>query len=1279
MIRKTRFFLVVFFSWLFLLQAAFSAISDFDGAVKTIPANWTFMVYLDADNDLENEGIKDFLEMALVGSTSEINILLEFDRIPGYDSSFGNWNSTKRFRVTKGMTPTDGNALSDLGEINMGNPSNLVDFLEWGIANYPAEKYALILWNHGNGWYRSSSSSPSSLGVSGLTSENLLAAENHEHYLPWVDQPSQEKLSKPLILTDTSANYPVNSSAKFSTKGIVYDDTDNDHFTIQEIDSALDNVTKNKNLSLDLLGFDACLMQMIEVAYEVKDDFKVMSGSEELEPGDGWPYHTILGDLSTNPHWNAWEFGDSIVANYGKHYTTGWITQSVLDNRQFGRVFNAFEDFASELRESLPEYQKAIRDSRNQAQSYDDANFIDLYHFAELIQSQVNQTSLQEKAGLLKLALADFVAAEYHGISRPHSHGLTVYFPSTTSRLTDYKSMQLSADSSWDEFVEEYLCAQDINPSVKILVVDDDAGSSYESEYTKALGSRNYSYWSAGCSSPSVDTLKSYDTVIWFTGDAWSSTLTPTDQVNLASFLNEGGNLFLSGQDIGYDLIGSGKTNAFYANYLRASFVVDDANDDSVLGDSGDAIYEGLVLNLSGGNNNYPSALFAIGSVALFSYAKDGRIAGVKYNGSYNLVYLAFPFESINNETAQVRLMGQVLEFFNSAAASGFNTTILLNLTLSSPKNFTWYNLSSLSIQVNASQNAIWIKESRDKGANVIQCVNCSSYSSAWNEISEGIKWLDVYALSPSGNLTAARAEFYVDRTKPQLLEVGPAFIGSNLSFRVNYSEINPLNLSLYCSFNGTSGSRKNYSYSEMILASGRSSWNHSLNLSDLPDGTVIDYCRILFTDKAGSRDYWSGLHNYVLDQCQPKLVQHNTSCSAIDSFTTWYEDPNRCFQQTGSWADQAPPNSTASCDYCTPQWKEIFLGCRPDETQIGQFNDTYGCFSQTGLYSDSYAFWNNTRPQNQTYGCDYDGDGIIGTIDKVNTSLSNLSFNREEQQVKFLEKGNPLLEFSYNFSSPLDLTGLKIEKQEEGSKYGAMLISGINLDSPEGKTVYLDDLDSASDAICILDQEISSLEEISADCSRSSEVSVICDGTLQSGYSCKDLGDFYQVTGLKHSGVRENSLSLQENPPESSPSGSGSSGGGGGGGGSSGSSKIAAKPVVGTVSTLIKTPSPSLPVKFPAKVLSEPSQALEPEKAGEAGTQQNFPVHEDTSSLSLASLPSPETGDLFSSLITGAAVGLTRYKESYFTYFVLSFFVVVVLAFVYVIFKVHRRKNRKK
>ena len=75
------------------------------------------------------------------------------DRGPGYDTSRGDWQTTKLFHVTPGMTADAASAVADWGERNMGDKQTLTDFVSWSKANYPADHYALYFWGHGWSWH----------------------------------------------------------------------------------------------------------------------------------------------------------------------------------------------------------------------------------------------------------------------------------------------------------------------------------------------------------------------------------------------------------------------------------------------------------------------------------------------------------------------------------------------------------------------------------------------------------------------------------------------------------------------------------------------------------------------------------------------------------------------------------------------------------------------------------------------------------------------------------------------------------------------------------------------------------------------------------------------------------------------------------------------------------------------------------------------------------------------------------------------------------------------
>ena len=250
--------------------------------------NWTFIVYLDGDNDLEEAGIDDFLEMSSIGSNRNISIVVQFDRIPGYSNAYDDWTTTKRYFVTKDMVPNNANAIMDLGEKNMGDPQTLIDFVNWTIDNYSSDHYCLVLWDHGSGWKKSF-------------------------------QPPE--------------------------KGICWDYTNgSDHLNMTELKTAMNSIKNHLGKNIDIVGFDACLMGMLEVYYQLNNTVDITVGSEETEPWDGWPYDDIFYDLNFDPEMLPSELAEVIVTDYmdfygyNNHYTMAAFDVTELSNNLVSKM-----------------------------------------------------------------------------------------------------------------------------------------------------------------------------------------------------------------------------------------------------------------------------------------------------------------------------------------------------------------------------------------------------------------------------------------------------------------------------------------------------------------------------------------------------------------------------------------------------------------------------------------------------------------------------------------------------------------------------------------------------------------------------------------------------------------------------------------------------------------------------------------------------------------------------------------------------------------------------
>ncbi len=357
---------------------------------------WTFMVYLDAANNLEPYGIEDFLEMSSVGSSSEVAIIVLMDRIAGYDSSYDDWTDTRIFYVDPGEGPNATNADEIWGEKNMGDPQTLVDFVAWCISNYPANHYALILWDHGGG-----------------------------------------------------------------LSGVCWDDDDGgDNINLYELRNALETIYNNLGIVIDIIGFDACLMGMIEVAYQCRNYVNYVVFSQETEGADGWPYGDILGPLVANPTMSPADFAVLIAQKYVESYNGGSqgtdtsATQSAINMSALTTVtFRKLDRLVGELIRNYDSLSTAISNAVSGAEAFYYDEEKDLIHFLELLKGEVSDPNL---ISLIDETIDSVNASIMYGghlSGHPNAYGLSAYFPS--GYYDDYDGVLMSIHHQWDEFTKK--------------------------------------------------------------------------------------------------------------------------------------------------------------------------------------------------------------------------------------------------------------------------------------------------------------------------------------------------------------------------------------------------------------------------------------------------------------------------------------------------------------------------------------------------------------------------------------------------------------------------------------------------------------------------------------------------------------------------------------------------------------------------------------------------------------------------------------------------------
>ncbi len=207
-----------------------------------------------------------------------------------------------------------------------------------------------------------------------------------------------------------------------------------------------------------------------------------------------------------------------------------------------------------------------------------------------------------------------------------------------------------------------------------ILLIDDDEGADYDLYYNLAfdeLGIKANHYDLALRGELPETILQHYPISVWFTGDASENTLCTTDQDILADYFENGGNLFLTGQNIGNDI---GNTD-FYTNYLHAEHQQNTYAGDMMQGVNGDPLWGGTSVSITGyggaNNQNSPGIIHPVdGSYkAYFFPPNEDHCGAVYYEGNYKLVYFEFGFEAVSKNTPEFlsreELMEMILGFFD--------------------------------------------------------------------------------------------------------------------------------------------------------------------------------------------------------------------------------------------------------------------------------------------------------------------------------------------------------------------------------------------------------------------------------------------------------------------------------------------------------------------------------------------------------------------------------------------------------------------------------------
>ena len=393
--RKSLRMFVTFAGVIVLLAVSAGA----TGAAPPARAKWTVMVYISGDNNLEDYVVKDIeLELAPTGSSTNVQVVALADRGPGYDTSYGDWQTTKLFHVTQGMTAASQNAVADWGERNFGDPQTLIDFVKWTKANYPADHYALYFWGHGWNW--------------------------HPGYV---------------MLDDTVDNTDVDPELS-------------DTLDMDEVKAALPSIG-----FIDMVGFDGCNMASIEVQMLWHRHATALAHSQEWVGWDGIEYDVVLDKLAKNPDMTA----DQVAIATSQSASSDKTWSAVAVDSRFDALLTAVNNLSVALKNGLTANRKSYDRAFGATRSFWQAPMDkDLYDMAYEINRLVSDPNIKPKSQAVMNAVNAVVLHERHVNAYADVHGITIYHIAKAtekdSNYTYYRTLDFALQTGWDEFLDAY-------------------------------------------------------------------------------------------------------------------------------------------------------------------------------------------------------------------------------------------------------------------------------------------------------------------------------------------------------------------------------------------------------------------------------------------------------------------------------------------------------------------------------------------------------------------------------------------------------------------------------------------------------------------------------------------------------------------------------------------------------------------------------------------------------------------------------------------------------
>lgn len=438
---------------------------------------WLVMLYQDADDKiLEQDILLDLNEAERVGSSDRVHIVAQIDRYQGGYEGDGGWSSARRYYVTQDddLNRLGSQQIADLGELSMSDGRTLVDFVTWAVGAYPADKYVLILSDHGMGW------------PGGWTDGN-----------------------------------PAGRASGFPLAAAM-----GDILYLMELDDALGQIRAQTGIpQFELIGMDACLMGHVEVFAALAPHARYAVASQEVEPALGWAYTGFLGELVSNPDMTGADLSQAIVESYIKE------DQRIVDDAAraefagrgsplgglFGLLGGGGTPSAAQLTQQLEQNitltavdlaimptlvdslnnlafilqdanQSTVAQARTYAQSFTSVfgrdtppSYIDLGSFVQMLAENSDSVAISQATDDVLDAMQQAVIAEKHGPNKRGSTGISIYFPNsqlyqnpvTGPQSYTVVSQRFAAATLWDDYLAYHYTSRNFDFTPTALAVPD--------------------------------------------------------------------------------------------------------------------------------------------------------------------------------------------------------------------------------------------------------------------------------------------------------------------------------------------------------------------------------------------------------------------------------------------------------------------------------------------------------------------------------------------------------------------------------------------------------------------------------------------------------------------------------------------------------------------------------------------------------------------------------------------------------------------------------------